>query len=220
VKVIGVGVGRTGTLSLKAALERLGYGPCFHGRHVLDHPDRLGWWEAAVAGDPVDWAALFEGYASTVDWPGAAFWRELTAAFPKAPVILTIRDPERWYSSVHNTIFTMFGDGPPDELVSRARRTVPGLDVFTKFHRQMIWDGFFDGRFADRKHAIEVYRAHNAAVMREVPADRLLVIEPDAGWDPLCALLGEPVPDEPYPHLNDPGMFWARVEARITESRR
>jgi Sulfotransferase domain len=220
VRVIGAGVGRTGTLSLKAALERLGFGPCFHGRHVLDHPERLSMWEAAAAGDPVDWGALFAGYASTVDWPGAAFWRQLATAFPAASVILTVRDAQRWYDSVYNTIFTMFGDGPPDERVARARRIVPGLDVFTAFHRRMIWQGFFDGRFADRRHAIGVYAEHNAAVVREVSADRLLVMAPDAGWDPLCEFLGVPVPDEPYPHLNDPGMFWTRVEARISESQR
>ena len=217
-KVIGAGVGRTGTLSLKAALERLGFGPCFHGRHVLDHPERLTMWEAAAAGDQIDWAALFDGYASTVDWPGAAFWRQLTIAFQEAPVILTVRDAQAWYDSVCNTIFTMFGHGPPDERVTRARRIVPGLDVFTAFHRRMIWDGFFDGRFADRDYAISVYETHNAAVIREVSPDRLLVTTPDGGWEPLCGFLGVPVPDEPYPHLNDPGMFWNRVEARISES--
>lgn len=219
-KVVGVGVGRTGTLSLKAALERLGFGPCFHGRHVLDHPDRLSLWEAAAAGDPVDWTALFDGYTSTVDWPGAAFWRELAAAFPEARVVLTVRDADSWYDSVRSTIFRMFGDGPADGRVARARRTVPGLDVFTAFHRRMIWDGFFGGRFADRHHAIRLYNEHNAAVIRELPADRLLVTTPDGGWEPLCTFLGVPIPDEPYPHLNDPGMFWTRVEERISESQR
>jgi hypothetical protein len=219
-KVIGVGVGRTGTLSLKAALERLGFGPCFHGRHVLDHPERLPMWEAAAAGRPVDWTALLDGYASTVDWPGAAFWRQLTKAFPEAPLILTVRDAQSWYDSVRTTIFTMFGDGPASERVRRARRIVPGLDEFTTFHRRMIWDGFFDGRFADRDYAIGVYEAHNAAVIREVPPKRLLVTTPDGGWKPLCSFLGVPVPDEPYPHLNSPDMFWTRVEARISESQR
>jgi len=219
-KVIGVGIGRTGTLSLKAALERLGFGPCFHGRHVLDHPDRLPLWLAAASGEPVDWAAVFAGYASSVDWPGAAFWRSLSEAFPTAKVILTVRDEESWYESVHNTIFRMFGDGPADERVAEARRIVPGLDVFTAFHRRMIWDGFFAGRFADRAHAIRAYREHNAAVMSGVSAARLLVISPGAGWGPLCEFLGVLVPAEPYPHLNDPDKFWARVEARVSETRR
>jgi hypothetical protein len=219
VKVIGVGVGRTGTLSLKAALERLGFGPCFHGRHVLDHPDRLPIWQAAARDEPVDWGALFAGYGSSVDWPGAAFWRPLTEAFPAAKVILTVRDAESWYTSVDRTIFRMFGDGPPDARVVEARRTVPGLDAFTAFHRRMIWDGFFGGRFAERKHAIRAYVEHNRAVRRSIPADRLLTITPGAGWRPLCAFLGVPVPAEPYPHLNDPARFWARVDARINETR-
>jgi hypothetical protein len=205
VKVIGVGVGRTGTLSLKAALERLGFGPCFHGRHVLDHPDRLSLWAAAAVGEPVDWAALFEGYGSTVDWPGAAFWRPLTSAFPTAKVILTVRDAQSWYDSVSNTIYRMFGQGPADDQVAEARRTVPGLATFTAFHRQVIWDGFFGGRFADRAHAIRVYEEHNAAVRDALPASRLLTVT---------------VPAEPYPHLNDPEQFWARVRARVNESRR
>ncbi|HEU4348960.1 MAG TPA: sulfotransferase [Actinoplanes sp.] len=219
-KVIGTGVGRTGTLSLKAALERLGFGPCFHGRHVLDHPDRLPMWRAAAAGQPVDWRALFAGYTSTVDWPGAAFWRPLLAEFPAARFILTVRDSSSWYDSVSRTIFRMFGDGPADERVAEARRTVPGLGAFTEFHRTMIWDGFFGGRFADREHAIRIYEQHNAAVRRAIPADRLLTISPGAGWTPLCSFLGVPVPPEPYPHLNDPERFWARVDARISESRR
>jgi hypothetical protein len=220
VKVIGVGVGRTGTLSLKAALERLGLGPCFHGRHVLDHPDRLPLWRAAAAGERVDWTALLSGYASTVDWPGAAFWRPLAATFPEAKLILTRRDADAWYDSVQSTIYRMFGDGPPDARVDRARQVVPGLDVFTEFHRRIIWDGFFGGRFADRAYAIRAYEQHNAAIVRETPADRLLIISPGAGWEPLCDFLGIPAPDEPYPHLNDPGRFWARVAERISESQR
>jgi hypothetical protein len=219
-KIIGAGVGRTGTLSLKAALERLGFGPCFHGRHVLDHPERLPLWRAAAAGATVDWSAVFAGYPATVDWPGAAYWRQLAEAFPAAKIILTVRDAESWYDSVHNTIFQMFGDGPPQPRVAQARRIVPGLDVFTEFHRRMIWDGFFAGRFADREYAIKVFAEHNAGVIRDAPADRLLVIPAGAGWEPLCAFLGVPVPDEPYPHLNDPGRFWARVQARIDETRR
>lgn len=219
-KVIGVGVGRTGTLSLKAALESLGFGPCFHGRHVLDHPERLELWRAAAKGERVDWQAVFEGYASTVDWPGAAFWRSLIATYPAAKVILTVRASDGWYDSVHNTIFRMFGGGPEDERVLRARRIVPGLEVFTEFHRQMIWEGFFGGLFADRAQAIAIYEEHNRAVLREVPADRLLVVGPGDGWEPLCAFLGVDVPAEPYPHLNAPDGFWARVEARISESSR
>ena len=130
-KVIGVGVGRTGTLSLKAALERLGFGPCFHMRNVLDHRERLPLWEAAAAGSTVDWEAVFAGYESSVDWPGAAFWRELTAHYPDAKVILTVRDPERWYDSVRDTIYQLFGGGTESPLAgvqseAGVGRAVPG----------------------------------------------------------------------------------------------
>jgi len=217
-KVIGVGVGRTGTLSLKAALETLGLGPCFHGRHVLDHPNRLPGWLAAARGEPADWEGLLAGYQSTVDWPAAAFWRPLAKFYPEAKFILTIREAGGWYESVSNTIYRMFGRVVPDDQVAHARRTVPGLDIFTAFHRQMIWDGFFSGRFADRDYAIAAYERHNAEVISELPADRLLVIPPGAGWKPLCDFLRLPVPDEPYPHLNDPEKFWARVRARVAET--
>jgi hypothetical protein len=218
VKIIGAGIGRTGTMSLKTALERLGFGPCFHGRHVLDHRDRLPQWMAAADGQPVDWAALFAGYRSTMDWPGAAFWRELIATFPDARVILTERDPDSWYDSVARTIYPMFGS-PDDPRAERARALVPGLDVMTEFTRRLIWDGpVFGGRFPDRAHAIAVFEEHNAAVRREVPPERLLVCGADVGWARLCGFLGVPEPDEPYPHLNDPAGFWGRVEARIAES--
>jgi Sulfotransferase domain len=219
VKVIGAGIGRTGTLSLKAALERLGFGPCFHGRHVLDHRDRLALWQAAAAGEPVDWTELFAGYQSTMDWPGASFWRELVATFPDAKVILTVRDPQSWYDSVARTIYPMFGSRT-DERAARAREVVPGLDVMTAFTRQLIWDGpFFQGRFEDRDYAIAVFEEHNAAVQREVPTDRLLVCGADVGWQKVCDFLGVDVPNgEPYPHLNDPDGFWGRVAARMAES--
>ncbi|MDF5757106.1 sulfotransferase family protein [Spongiactinospora sp. TRM90649] len=218
-RVIGAGIGRTGTLSLKAALERLGFGPCFHGRHVLDHPDRLAMWQDAADGRAVDWRALFAGYDSSMDWPGAAFWRELAATFPEAGVILTVRDPQAWYDSVARTIYPMFG-ASSDPRAKEALRVVPGLDVMTAFTRRLIWDGpFFGGRFEDRDHAIAVFETHNAAVRAEIPPERLLVVEPGSGWEPLCAFLGVQVPDEPFPHLNDPEKFWGRVAARMAEAR-
>jgi len=218
-RVIGVGFGRTGTASLKIALERLGAGPCYHMFEIAEHPERARGWLAAARGEPVDWDTVLAGFESTVDWPGAAFWRELIATFPEAKVILTERDPESWYDSVARTIYPMFGSRT-DPRAIRARATVPGLDVMTDFTRRLIWDGpFFGGRFEDRDHAIAVFEAHNAAVRKEVPADRLLVCGADVGWSTLCEFLGVPVPDEPYPHLNDPDGFWGRVEARMTEAR-
>jgi hypothetical protein len=217
-KVIGVGVGRTGTLSLKAALERLGFGPCFHMRNVLDHRDRLPLWEAAADGQPVDWDAVFAGYQASVDWPGAAFWRELIAYYPDAKIVLTVRDPERWYDSVRETIYQLFGGGAESDLAQEALARIPGIAKMHAFNRKLVWDGpFLQGRFDDRAFAIKAFEEHAAAVRREVPADRLLVYEVGAGWVPLCEFLGVDVPAEDFPHLNDPDAFWGRVRARLAE---
>jgi Sulfotransferase domain len=217
-KVIGVGVGRTGTLSLKAALERLGFGPCFHMRNVLDHRERLPLWEAAAAGSTVDWDAVFAGYESSVDWPGAAFWRELTTYYPDAKVILTVRDPERWYDSVRDTIYQLFGGGTESPLADEALRKIPGIATMHAFNRKLVWDGpFLEGRFDDRDWATRAFLRHNAAVREEIPPERLLVFEVSEGWRPLCDFLGTDVPGEAFPRLNDPAAFWGRVRDRLAE---
>jgi Sulfotransferase domain len=217
-KVIGVGVGRTGTLSLKAALERLGFGPCFHMRNVLDHPERLPLWEAAAAGSAVDWDAVFAGYKSSVDWPGAAFWRQLTDRYPDAKVILTVRDPERWYDSVQETIYQLFGGGTESPLAEEALRRIPGIATMHAFNRKLVWDGpFLQGRFEDRDWAVRAFLRHNAAVEEEIPPERLLIYEVSEGWAPLCDFLGVDQPDEEFPRLNDPAAFWGRVRDRLAE---
>jgi hypothetical protein len=112
-KVIGAGFGRTGTMSLKVALEQLGYGPCYHMVELFEYPDDVERWEAAVRGEPVNWKEILAGYRATVDWPGAAFYKELAERYPEAGVILTVRDPERWYESARNTIFNLQGAASP-----------------------------------------------------------------------------------------------------------
>jgi Sulfotransferase domain len=216
--VIGVGVGRTGTLSLKAALDRLGFGPCFHMRNVLDHPERLPLWEAAAAGSAVDWDEVFAGYESSVDWPGAAFWRELTAYYSDAKVILTVRDPERWYDSVRETIYQLFGGGTESPLAEEALQRIPGIATMHAFNRKLVWDGpFLQGRFDDRDWAMRAFVRHNAAVCEEIPSERLLVFDVSAGWGPLCDFLGVDKPEEEFPRLNDPAAFWGRVRDRLAE---
>jgi Sulfotransferase domain len=216
--VIGVGVGRTGTLSLKAALDRLGFGPCFHMRNVLDHPERLPLWEAAAAGSAVDWDEVFAGYESSVDWPGAAFWRELTAYYSDAKVILTVRDPERWYDSVRETIYQLFGGGTESPLAEEALQKIPGIATMHAFNRKLVWDGpFLQGRFDDRDWAMRAFVRHNAAVCEEIPSERLLAFDVSAGWGPLCDFLGVDKPEEEFPRLNDPAAFWGRVRDRLAE---
>ena len=110
-KVIGAGFGRTGTYSLKLALEQLGFGPCYHGIEVLRNPSTAQLWIDAADGKP-DWAKIFAGRNSTVDWPSCTFYAELADFYPGARVILTERDPEAWFTSTQNTIFP--DNEPPD----------------------------------------------------------------------------------------------------------
>ena len=207
--VIGAGFGRTGTFSLKLALETLGVGPCFHMAELFAEPRgeelKRRWEAVAFADPPPDWDDVFAGFRATVDWPAAAYWRALARHYPDAKVILTIRDPESWYESAAATIFS--GRSSAEEI---AQRTDPWARMVWK----IIGQGTFDGRTGDREHAMAVFRAHNAAVECEIPADRLLVYRAGDGWEPLCRFLGAAVPDTPYPRENTTRDFQAERDAR------
>lgn len=201
--VIGAGYGRTGTLSLKLALEQLGFGPCYHMVEVLKNPKAPGDWEAAADGRPVDWEDIFAGYGATVDWPSATFYRELAEAYPDAKVVLTVRDPEAWFASTQATIFKPdFSD--PD-------------DPFQRMVLKVIGD-LFDRRMHDKAHVIEVFNRHNEAVRRAIPPERLLVYDLAEGWNPLCAFLGVPVPETPMPKVNSTQEFLSNHGAIIEQA--
>lgn len=200
IRVIGAGFGRTGTTSLKAALEKLGYGPCYHMIELMRKPQDSQFWMDVLAGKPVDWHHFFADYGATVDWPACTFYKELMEVYPEAKVLLSVRDPERWYDSTYNTIYRL----PESPLMSVVRLFVPHIRRMYHFVNGLIWQGTFHGRFADREAAIAVFNRHNADVQQYVPQDRLLVYNVKEGWEPLCEFLGVPVPeDEPFPHLND-----------------
>ncbi len=191
--VIGAGFGRTGTTSLKAALEQLGLGPCHHMSELFRHPEQIPVWEEATDGGNVDWEHLLAGYRSITDWPGCHFWRELTARYPAAKVILTVRDPKSWYRSASETIFRALREKPKDHPTAQAQ---------WRLMRKMILQQTFGGSTADEALAIGVLEMHNAEVERAIPADRLLVYEVSQGWAPLCQFLGVPTPDAPFPKVN------------------
>lgn len=194
IKVIGAGFGRNGTLSLKLALEQLGFDKCYHMMTLDQDKDEDLAWLALSRGENVDFDVLFQGYQASVDWPSCNFWREQMAAYPEAKVILSERDPQRWYESVMNTIYPASAamKDVQDPLMQRRSRMV----------FELIWDGLFDGRMSDRDHVIDVYLKHNQQVKDEVPAEKLLVFESSIGWEPLCEFLGVPVPETPYPRTN------------------
>jgi hypothetical protein len=226
-KVIGAGFGRTGTLSLREALVRLGFGPCDHMLENFEHPERFALWRDAFrrkqAGEPIDWRPLLDGYRAIVDWPGAYFWRELIAAHPDARVILTVRDPDRWYQSSLATIFRMRARADTSPRARAMMRLlglmIPPLRQGFQIVNDVIWNGTFAGRFTDREHALRVFAEHNREVEATVPAPRLLVFDVKQGWQPLCEFLAVPVPvGAPFPHVNDAEAFRKRVQERFARS--
>lgn len=197
IEVIGAGFGRTGTTSLARALEILGYAPCYHMQVAMTRPLHPRFWIRARNGAPVDFRRFFRRYRAVVDWPACEFHERLVDDFPGARVVLTLRDPAAWYESTRETLWTIDRQWP---------RWFP--QSVRRMHDEVIWNGRFDGRFADRAHAIATYEAHLAEVRRTVPPARLLEFDVREGWEPLCAFLGRPVPaDRPFPRLNDRQWF-------------
>ena len=203
-KLIGAGFGRTGTASLKGALEELGLNKCYHMKEVFANPTHAPIWQAAAEGKPVDWDALLEGYQATVDWPGCTFYQELMEKYPDAKVLLNVRDPEAWYKSMTETVYRVSKPSFPRSLVPLF---VPRLRRFIRMSRKIIWKNTFKKPFEDKAYALKVFNDHIAEVKRVVPAEKLLVYEVKEGWEPLCAFLQVPVPDKPFPRLNDSAAF-------------
>ena len=165
-KVIGSGFGRTGTMTTKQALEKLGFGPCHHMVEIIEHPEQLALWKAAAAGN-ADWERVYAGYRSQVDWPGAHVWEQAAAAFPEAKVIHTERPEDAWWNSFNGTIGKFFALFRDLELPPHI------MDQFSFMHDWLIQGTFTD--FTDRETAIAAYRANNQRVREVIPAERLLV---------------------------------------------
>jgi len=200
-KVVGSGLGRTGTKSLHTALSMLGLGPCHHMVEVFQNPESRFLWIDAANGKP-DWDAIFANYQSMVDYPGARYWRELAAHYPHAKVLHTVRDPDQWFESTQATIFA--ADGPT---------TQPG--PFSEFFATILKD--FGDKLHDRAFMADYFRRHTETVVRTIPAERLLVYQVGEGWEPLCKFLGVPVPAEPFPSENSRADFIARIKPRIPQ---
>lgn len=206
-KVVGAGFGRTGTLSLKIALERIGFGPCYHMMEVFPRPEHVARWHRLAFEQSMDWDEIFRGFHATVDWPAARWWREIATHFPDAKVLLSVRDPEAWYKSVTDTIYQPMKSPAPDGVPELVR-------LQSEMARKAILSETFDNRFEDKAHAIEVFQKHNQAVRDAIDPARLLVFDVREGWGPLCAFLEVPVPDEPFPRLNDTATFQAMMRMR------
>ncbi|MBF9060080.1 sulfotransferase family protein [Rhodobacterales bacterium HKCCSP123] len=202
-EVIGAGFGRTGTYTIKLALEHLGFSPCYHMYEVRTRPELLRPWEDALNGSSPRWEQVFAGYRAQMDWPAAAYWKDLAEAFPQAKVILSVRDPEEWYASISATILpsVTVGLAADEDAFSRAASEM----IFHTVHERV-----FGGRLADKDAAISIYKAHIEDVKAHIPSDRLLVYNVAAGWRPLCDFLGKDVPALRFPHTNSTQDFLRR----------
>ena len=189
-EVVGAGVGRTGTASLKLALEQLLEGRCHHMLEIIGDPTQVPAWTDAIEGRDVDWQELLGDYVALVDWPGASFWPELSAANPDALVVLSSRDPEAWYRSASNTIFNVF------------QNPMPGLEEWFGTTVPKMFNERFCAELDNPTAMMDAFERHNAAVRAGVPADRLLEWTATDGWEPLCERLGKDVPEEPFPLTN------------------
>ena len=191
IQVVGAGVGRTGTLSLKTALEQLLGEPCYHMLEVFGHPEHVTFWREAAEGGKVDWTGTLSGYGATSDFPACLFWQEILDANPDAVVVLsTRRDSRSWWESASQTIFAIDGAHLPPEMADWYK----------------MWKAVASARFTadwtDQAASESAYDRHNSEVRASAPADRLVDWQPGDGWGPLCERLGVPAPAEPFPHLN------------------
>ena len=201
-KVIGAGLPRTGTATLRDALVLLGLGPCYHTSEILDQLDHIGGWLAAYEGGPVPYE-VFAGYQATADAPSCFFWRELISEYPRAKVILTMRDARSWYTSMAKTLL-------------RRDRFTPSADPVLAGLRELALATFKHvyGPDNDEDRLTALFHRHNAEVRATVPADRLLIYEAGQGWPPLCEFLGVPVPEQPFPRRNSSTEWADQVDRR------
>ena len=196
--LIGAAFPRTGTMSAKMALERLGIGRSYHMHEVSLNPEHVGVWNAAYEGRLPDWRTFLSGYTATLDVPACLYWRELTECFPNAKVLLFRRDPDSWYESMLATTYHV--------IVGPKGQTEPALAMV----KRVFFEGYFGGRFEERDHAIATYQRYCDEVKQSVSAERLLEYEVSQGWGPLCEFPGCPVPDEPFPRTNSRDSFRSR----------
>lgn len=195
--VIGAGYGRTGTLSLKFALELLGYNKCHHMIEVINNPGEAEKWLAAIGSDSVNWDALLSGYQATIDWPACHFYQELADYYPRAKVLLSIRNPEEWFESISATTLRVIAKRIESGQIPREGNL--GTELVVK--------AAFQGEIEDAEHGVAMFNQHIEKVKSSIEPDRLLIYDVREGWGPLCAFLGKPVPDTPFPRVNSRDEF-------------
>ena len=216
-EVIGAGFGRTGTRSLKSALELLGYDKCYHMEELFFNPNQITHWENAENNN-ANWNQLFQGYTAAVDFPVSIYYKELATFYPMSKIILTVRDPESWYESVINTIYN------PDPGIDKKLKLILKLPFYKsarqtirifKMHESTIWNGLFKGQFKNKNVALDIYKNHIDDVMKNIPSERLLMYNSEEGWEPLCKFLNKPIPQVNYPSSNKKENFREYVRSLV-----
>lgn len=209
-------------MSLKMALEKLGFAPCYHMTELMRNPSHAAFWEQATEraerGESVEWDRVFSEYKATVDWPGCVYYEELAWAYPEAKVVLSVRDPNSWYESAQNTIGQAWDDPARNNtfLLRLLRRLVPGINrqisaVEKVMHQRTFGKASIDDRISN-EDAVSAFVQHNEEVKRRMPEDRLLVYSVEEGWAPLCSFLGVEEPKELFPRINDRRSFrWVMI---------
>ena len=201
-KIVGAAFGRTGTKSIKIALEKLGFGPCHHMFVLHNNPNQIALWRAVARGEKPCWDKIFTDYQASIDWPSARYWRELSEHFENAKVLLTIRNEDSWFDSVQRTIYPIMRDHASLQPSSKREQISVAHDIIV---RQT-----FNGKMDDRNYAKQVYRNYIEEVRRSIAPERLLNYSITEGWGSLCAFLNVPVPDEPFPSTNSTQQFLDR----------
>lgn len=215
IKIIGTGMGRTGTHSLKLALEQLGFGKCYHMAELFQHPECLTYFEKAENGEEVDWDSLFVGYNSAVDYPVTRYYKQLMKKYPDAKMIHTYRDPESWYQSASQTI--IWASKPSFGRILKMMIKLPFAPELRKqmpvlkFNGKLV-ENEFGKDYKNKEAVIGFYNRHNEDVLKTVPKEKLLVFDPKNGWEPLCNFLGVAVPSTPYPKSNTRDEFINRIK--------
>lgn len=214
-KIIGTGMGRTGTHSLKLALEELGFGKCYHMAELFQNPHGLVHFKKAEKGEDPDWDTLFQGYQSAVDYPVTRYYKQLIQKYPEAKIIHTIRDAESWYQSASQTI--IWASKPSIGRILKLTVKLPFSPVLRKqmpilkFNGKLI-DLEFGKDYKNKNEVIRRYNLHNETVMTTIPKEKMLVFNAKHGWEPLCNFLGVPVPDSPFPESNKRDEFIHRIK--------
>ena len=198
--VINAGFGRTGTMSIKIALEKLGFGPCHHMEEVFKNPTQLPYWQKAANGEVMDWDEVFQDYSSAVDWPSGHYWRELAEFYPESKVLLSVRPAEHWWSSYSETIKKLLEIR--DEIPDEYPRSILNMAD------QIITQQTFNGSAAHKDQILAAYQKRIDEGKAAIPADRLLIFQVSEGWAPLCEFLKVPIPEADFPRSNAKVEFW------------